>query len=275
MVHFLLDQYRESRTLRYVVLLFALLTVWWLSIYFRGLTEGVENDVFTCTYGILALIGGVYGFMFAKKWGGFKSKLGSSISLFSLGLLAQFLGQVFYITYIYVLGVEVPYPSFGDVLFLGSVILYIIGAYRLAKVSGIKLTLKSMGGKLLAVLVPIVMLLISYMVFLQGYEPNWGDTLITFFDFGYPIGQAIYVSIALLALFISKDILGGMMRRPIILLIAALIVQYIADFNFSYQISRETWYVGGTNDFMFALAYFLMTVALFSIGNMFYKVQNS
>ena len=121
----------------------------------------------------------------------------------------------------------------------------------------------------------MAILIISYLFFLKGYEPDWSNVIVVFLDFGYPIAQALYVSIAILALLISKDILGGVMRRPVMLLIIALVIQYIADFSFSYQVSRETWYVGGTNDYLFALAYFLMTVSLFSIGNMFYKVQES
>jgi hypothetical protein len=275
MIQYLVEQFKQNNTFRLITIFFGLLTLWWITIYARGLTEGLENDIFTCIYCIFALVGGVYGWIFARKWGGFKSVLGLSIAMFSLGLFAQFFGQILYNSYIYILGIEIPYPSFGDVLFFGSVILYIVGAYQLAKVSGISLTFQTVLGKFLAILIPLAMLIISYTVFLQGYEPDWSDKIVVFLDFGYPIGQAIYVSIAILALLISKDILGGMMRKPIILLIIALIVQYIADFSFSYQVSRETWYVGGTNDYLFALAYFLMAVSLFSIGNMFYKVKDS
>ena len=134
MISFIIDQYKQSKALRYVVIAFVLLSLWWISIYARSLTEGLENDIFTCIYGLLALVGGSYGWFFARKWGGFRSVLGRSMGFFSIGLFAQFLGQVFYNSYIYILGIEVPYPSFGDILFFGSVIFYILGAYQLAKV---------------------------------------------------------------------------------------------------------------------------------------------
>ncbi len=276
MISFLAEQYENNKILRFVTIFFLLLTVWWIAMYVRGLTEGKENELFILIYPVLPLVGGIYGFIFAKKWGGFKSTFGSSITWFAIGFFFQFLGQYLYVYYQLIVGVEVPYPSIGDVFYFGSVLFYIFGAYKLALVAGIKLTFKSIKGKL-ALLIPFIVLFLSYYILLQGYEADWSNKLIVFLDFGYPIGQAIYLSIALLALLISKDILGGLMRKPIMLLIAALVGQFIADFVFSYQVSREvsTFYAAGTNDYMFALAYFLMTFALFSIGNMFYKVKDS
>ncbi len=245
--------------------------------YARGLTQGKENELYILIYPILPLIGGIYGWFCAQKWGGFRSTFGSAIALFALGFLAQFAGQMLYVYYQIYLQIDVPYPSIGDLFYFGSVILYVVGAYKLAKVAGIKLTMNSLQGKIKTLAIPFLILAISYIVLLQGYEADWTNKLIVFLDFGYPIGQAIYLSIALLALLISKDILGGLMRKPIMLLIAALVAQFISDFVFSYQVSREvtTFYAAGTNDYMFTVAYFLMAAALISIGNMFYKVQES
>ena len=275
MLQYFYEPFKNSRVFKAIALIFIVLTVWWLSMFLRGLTEGIENDIFTLSYCVLALLGGIAGWVFSKKWGGFKSTLGKAIMMFSLGLLAQFLGQILYNYYIYVKGIEVPYPSIGDAVFFASVLFYIVGAYLLAKVSGIKLSVKSLSGKLQAVAIPVIILLVSYLVLLKGYEVDWSNKLIVFLDFGFPIGQAIFVSIAILALMISKDILGGMMRKPIMLLIFALIFQYLADFTFSYQVGTGTWYVGGINDYLFCVSYFLMAASLFSIGNMFYKVQES
>ncbi len=271
------DQFRKNRAFKVIAILFALFSLWWISMFLRGLTEGPENDYFTLLYPILALLGGVVGWIYAKKWGGFKSTLGISLSMFSLGLLAQFLGQLLYNYYIFVLGIDEPYPSVGDVSYFASVIFYIIGAVYLAKVSGIKFSFKSVRGKLQAILIPVIILLVSYTVLLKGYEPDFSNKALLFLDFGFPIGQAVFVSVALLALFLSKEILGGMMRKPIMLLIGALIVQYIADFAFSYMFSAhpDLMYVGDFLDYLYTVAYFLMAISLVSIGNMFYKVQES
>jgi hypothetical protein len=277
MINFLIEQYKASKVLKFLSIFFLLLLVGWIFMYVKGSTDGLGNNIFILVYPLIPLVGGIYGLIFAKKWGGIRSTFGSSITAFALGFLFQFIGQMLYVYYQLYLHIDVPYPSIGDVFYLGSVILYIVGAYQLAKVSGIRLTFNTIQGKLKALLIPFIMLALSYLILLKGYEADWSNKIVVFLDFGYPIGQAVYVSIALLALFISKDILGGLMRKPIMLLIAALIMQFLSDFVFSYQVSREvnTFYAGGINDLMFAFAYFLMALALFSIGNMFYKVQET
>ncbi len=275
MISYLYEQFAYSRAVKAVVYFFVLLSVWWLTIFIRGLVDQPENTYFVFVYPIVALIGGAIGGFFSQKWGGFKSVLGRSIALFSLGIFCQFGGQILYNYYTFVLGVEVPYPSIGDYVYFASVIFYIFGVISLAKVSGLKLTMKTMRGKVLAFGIPVIMLLVSYVILLSDYEVDLSNKALLFFDFGFPIGQVIYVSIALTALFISKDILGGMMRKPIMLLISALIFQYIADFVFSYQFSQGTLYVGGFMDYLYCVSYFLMALALFSIGNMFYRVKES
>lgn len=275
MFKYFFDTLFENRTLKFISGFFVAMTVWWISIYIRGLVERPENLYFVLIYPLITFVAGVAGMMFAKKWGGFKSVLGRAIAFLALGMLAQFIGQILYNYYTFILGIEVPYPSLGDYVFLSSILFYIIGAYQLSKVSGLKLSVQGVKGKLKAILIPGVILLGSYFLLLQEYDFTQSTSESIFFDFGFPIGQAIYVSIALLALFISKDILGGMMRRPIMLLIGALIFQYIADFIFSYQYSLGTIYYGGFMDYLYFLAYYLMTIAIFAIGNMFYKVKDS
>lgn len=117
------------------------------------------------------------------------------------------------------------------------------------------------------------MLGVSYLFFLQGYEFDWSNKLKIFLDFGYPFGQAIYVSIAMLAFFFSRNFLGGVMKRPLWILMFALIFQYCADFMFLYQSNTDTWYVGGINDYLYFVSYFLMTLALIYIGSTFYKIK--
>ncbi len=92
-------------------------------------------------------------------------------------------------------------------------------------------------------------------------------------DFGYPLGQAFYISIALLVFFTSRNFLGGVLKKPIIFLIVALFFQYISDFNFLYQASAGTWYVGGVGDYLYAVSYFVMALAIIYIGTVSQKIR--
>ena len=104
-------------------------------------------------------------------------------------------------------------------------------------------------------------------MFLQKYEFDWGQPLKIFLDFGYPFGQAIYVSLALLTYTLSKSVLGGIMKKKILFILFAFLMQYVADYNFLFQSSRGTWANGGYGDFLYFLAYFLMTLGLLNLQN--------
>ena len=251
------------------------LSIWWILMYSRGLHEGPENNAFTLIYPFMSLVGGIIGLIVSKHWGGLKSYFGRSLSFFSFGLFAQFFGQAAYAYFIYIKGIQVPYPSIGDIGYFGSVIFYIIAIFLLARVSGLKLSFKSLKGKLIALIIPLGMLVFSYFLFLQGYQFDWSNKLKIFLDFGYPFGEAIYVSIAILCLVMCRNILGGRMKKPVLFLVFVLIFQYLCDFTFLYQASKGTWYVGGINDYMYFVSYFLMTISLVLLGSVFEKIKNS
>ena len=255
---------------------FVSLSIWWLCINF--FISNVSSDikqVFAASYQILALYGAIIGFWMTRRWGGYKSLLGKSLIFFSLGLLLQSFGQSVYSYYIFFQKIEVPYPSIGDIGFFGSVVAYIIGVSYLSRVTGFKVSWKSLQNKLYSIAIPLLLLITSYLLFLNGYEFDWSDKLKIFLDFGYPLGEAIYVSIAIITLIVSRNILGGVMKKPVFLLIFALIIQYCSDFMFLYQANAGTWSVGGLNDYLYCFSYFSMAVALIHIGGIFNKIKNS
>ncbi len=111
------------------------------------------------------------------------------------------------------------------------------------------------------------------MFFLRGDEFDFSDPLQVVLDFGYPLGEAIYISIAMLTYSLSRDILGGVMRSKILFLIVAFVMQYIAEFNFLVQSSNGTWVNGGYGDYLYFLAYFTMALGLIQLKNVFSKLD--
>lgn len=255
--------------------LFIVFSLWWLLLQTLYINHGEHRQVFSALYGIMALWGALWGFGVAQKWGGFKSALGKSLIFFSLGLLFQEFGQIVYSFYIYYLRIDIPYPSIGDIGYFGSVILYIFGIFMLWKVVRITITTQSIKGKLQFIFIPLILLFGSYFAFLQGYSFIDTAPLQIALDFGYPIGQAICVSMALITLISTHNFLGGVMKRPIVFLLIALIVQYLSDSVFLYQVSNGTWVVGGFNDYLYFISYFLMTIALMHIGKIIGTIREA
>ncbi|MCX6757631.1 MAG: hypothetical protein NTZ44_01990 [Candidatus Nomurabacteria bacterium] len=258
-----------------VIFLFVIISIWYFYLHTidLSLTERMRQ-IWGSAYQVLAIFGGIFGLFVSKKWSGRKSLLGRAILYFSIGLLLQSFGQSVSSYYNFFQNQAIPYPSFGDIGFFGSIFAYIAGAYTLMKATSFASSVKSIKGKSVAIILPLIILVASYFFFLQGYEFDWSNKLKIFLDFGYPFGQAIYVSVAILALFFSRNSLGGFLRKPIIFIIIALVFQYISDFTFLYQANAGTWYVGGMNDFLYAISYFLMALALINLGTVFKKISS-
>lgn len=255
-----------------LILIFSIYTLLLVGIHI----DTPYTDIFyrlASSYGLIALYGGVVGIKASLKWGGLKSLLGKSIFFLSLGLLAQEFGQLAYLYYIEIAHVDIPYPSLGDLGFFGSIPLYAFGIWSLAHVIGVKSGIKEFKNKMLAVVVPVILLGLSYFMFLPVYQFDWTAPLAVFLDFGYPLGQAIYISMAIVVVIVSNKYLGGALRNSIMIILIALCIQYFADFTFLYQVSRETWEPAGINDFTYILAYFLMSVGLIEIGSDFSEMS--
>jgi len=249
------------------VTLFIAITGWFAYIHSFDLsTTERQRQLWDSLYQVMALYGCVIGFIASKKWDGYKSLIGRSIMFFSIGLLLQSFGQSVDSYYNYFQNEAIPYPSLGDIGFMGSVIVYIAGSLLLLKATGFEFSIKSAKKKLIAIIVPLVILIACYLFFLHGYVFDWSDKLKIFLDFGYPLGQATYISIALIAFLSAKNYNLGIMKQPLFFILIALACQYVSDFMFLYQANANTWYVGGMNDYFYFVSYFLMTLALLVMG---------
>jgi len=246
----------------FVTLTFLGFVIWWLSFQHVVDKQGLSVQWFSGTYGILAFIGAIIGFCTAKKWGGFKTVLGKALMFFSLGLLAQEAGQLITAYYIYVSKIQIPYPSLGDIAYFASTLFYLSGAIFLTKAVGVKFSFRMARYKVIAPLVPVVLLSISYWLLLHHHQYNWHQPLTVFLDLGYPLGDACYISLAVVAYLLSRKMLGGIMRKGILVLIFALLLQYIADFTFLYQSNRGTYLSGKYDDLFYLIAYFVTTLAM-------------
>lgn len=251
-----------------------LLSLWWLwTVLFVGV-GGYESLLWAASYQSVALLGSLVGFSISSSWGGFKSLLGRAVGFLSLGLLFQVIGQSVFSFYNLFLHVEVPYPSIADIGFFGSIVWYIIAIFLIGKVAGIHLNTKNVASKIQVVAIPAFMLLSSYFVFLGNYEFDFSNILRVFLDFAYPLGEAVYLSIAILIITLSRGFLGGVMKKPLLIIALAFVFQYIAEFNFLYQVIHKSWINGGYGDYLYLLSYFVMSIGLLSLGESFSSIYS-
>lgn len=244
----------------------ALLIFLFFVVFYAGIHLLLPQDhylyrVFGATYGIMALWGGIWGLFISRHWGGLRSLMGRAILAFSIGLFLQEFGQLAYTYYIYVLNIEIPYPSIGDIGFFGTIPFYIYGAYLLAKVAGVKVSLSSYKNKIQAVLIPAVILLAAFILLnTKHYVLDLSDPLTTFLNYGYPLGQAVYISITILTYSLTRGLLGGMMKNKVLLVLFAFFMQFTADYIFIYF--SELYYPASFIDLLYLIAYFIMTMGI-------------
>lgn len=244
------------------LVVFTALIAWWL--WLLSIAPPGDNiyRYFTASYGVMAVCGAVIGLLASFRYGGLKSIIGTSLSFFSAGLFFQEFGQLSYNYYIYVEGHEVPYPSIGDIGYFGSVILYLVGTLFLIKALSTKSALNNLSNKLILFFVPLIIVVANYHFFLRNHTMDFTNFLVVFLDFGYPIGEGFYISAAIIAYLLSRKRLGGLMKPKILMLLAALCFQFIADFNFLFQAKNGTWVDGGYGEILYLIAYFIMSLAL-------------
>lgn len=247
----------------FTLLLFLSLSLLWVSIFFFDKYKETNQIIFATMYVIMSIWGGTIGLFIARKWGGIKSIMGKSIGMFSLGLLFQSLGQIVYSYYVLFFNRnEFPYPSLGDIGYFGSIFLYIYGSYLILTAANKKHKRAKIQDIAVATIIPLGMLSISYFMLLKDYILDWNYPLIVILDFGYPLGQSIYLFFALLAFVYSKKLSTGLMKRRVRIIIFALISQYIADYVFIFMFNNSLTKPGDIVDYLYLISYFIMTCAL-------------
>lgn len=212
-------------------------------------------------YALMALVGIIFSFNLSLSTSYYKKFIGKSLLFFGLGLVGQLFGQIFYAYYILVKDIQIPYPSLGDIGYVSTVPFYIIGLFFLARSLGINLSKHSYYKIINSLVVPMLMLSVTYSHLLSDYNlygSNLGRILLDFF---YPLGQAFYISLSIMILSLSRGVFGGM-KNKIRFIITALFIQYLADYIFIYQAHKGSWINGGINDYMYYLSYFFMTLAI-------------
>lgn len=262
----------KDRKSQFILVVFVFYSLWWVYLQFLPLRIKESFDLFSDTYGIMAWMGGLWGLSVASQWGGVKSTVGRAIVVLSIGLILQAFGQFTYSYYHLFMGIDVPYPSIGDVGFFGSIPFYIYGAFLLGRAAGVRYQPRVFFRKPEALIIPIMMIFGVYYFFLRHYQFDY-DMIKAVLDIGYPLFEAVYISIVILVYMQSQRTLGGIMRNRVLLILMAFFLQFLSDFVFLYKANYNIWFSGGINDYMYFCSYTLMTLGLLQFNTVLTKIK--
>jgi hypothetical protein len=258
-----------SRVKLLVIYYLAVVVYWAVNYFINNQEPNSATYWYQFFFGLIPLVGGIVGLTtVARSWGGFKSHLGRALSFLSLGLITWGIGQMFWSYYTIGQIAEVPYPSWADAGYVASWPLWIAGMVNLSLASGVKFGLRQLKGKIVLFFIPIVAIAMSYwllFVVARGGEIGTGDGgLKLFFDFAYPVGDVIILTLSLLVFGLSINNLGGKFKWSILAIIAGFVLNYFTDFTFSYTTTQETYYNGHVVDLMFPTVMFLLVYGIWS-----------
>ncbi len=246
---------------------FVTLIAWCVLTFQTGHTEHSAGLYLQIILFLVPFLGAIFGLVNARAWGGLRSAVGKAVTFLSLGTLTWSLGMFAWNYYIFVAMVEVPYPSFADIFFIISWPLWALGVFFLSHATGVKFALRQSKGKMLVVAVPLIAIVASYYMLvvvarggaldLEGVN-GWK----LFFDLFYPIGTAVILAMALTFFSLSAEFLGGVYKKPIIILILGFLANYLSDFTFSLTTTNETYFNGHFVDILFLTAMYLLSISI-------------
>lgn len=257
-----------------VALYIATVIIWCVFVVTSGYAGVLEGWQFTYLVKpfligmtVIPLAGGLLGLKSAFNWGGVKSIMGRSCLFLSLGLIAWGSGMIAWNYYIFFTTIEVPYPSLADAGFAIGLVFFVMGIWSLSKAVGVRFALRTRGGKMVLLLVPVFMVLVS--VYLLVYIARGGVLIDTsggylklFFDLLYPLGDVLILTITSSIYLLSMKFLGGKYKMPILMLFFGFLMFYISDFMFSYTTTQETYFNGHLVDFLFTTTMFILSISL-------------
>lgn len=199
----------------------------------------------------------------AKAWGMLGSAIGKSVFFIATGLFAWGLGSMIWSYYNFFQRISAPYPSVADIGFILSLPFWILGIINLSKATGAKFGIKHTGGRIMLIVIPIIVMVLSYYLLVvvgRGgvLTESFDNYLKLFFDLAYPFGDVIILTFALIIFGLSLGFFGGKYRLSIFAIILGFVSMYLADFVFSYTTTTEAFYNGNWGDLIFTIALFLI-----------------
>lgn len=194
------------------------------------------------------------GYAVAKQYG-FSSGLGRSLLFITAGFIAWGVGALIWMGY-NAAGTEIPYPSWADAGYLLLIPLAGYGLFLLLK----NVDFSFSGWTIAKVTVlPLIVLIVSYFLFIKGALGEEIDPLTKLLNVIYPVGDVIFLSFALVILSVTY---GSFLFRPLSVISIAFIFQAVADFGFSFATSAETYFTGHWTDYAWMLAFCTVGVGM-------------
>jgi hypothetical protein len=246
-----------------VISSFLFVAIVYLIHYFPEFEGGI---FFTDLMPILFGIGATCGSLFASlRIYGYKTFNGKIWLLIALGNLFWALGEFGWFYFEVILGIDTPYPSFADILWLIGFLPLYLALFKTNQLIKPKLTKKILILYhifsilcIFAILLLIIWPIASYPV---GEGFTFSEKVTSIF---YPITDIILFLFALLVLLRFR---GAKISWAWLILAISFLIDVFADSWFSIILWEETYYIYHPVDLLWLLSYSLVVIAVIYLKN--------
>ncbi len=234
--------------------------LFFLWLQFTGQHQTPINNWTSLISGIIFLISSIICFIYYKKIG---DRGGVSTTILATGIanFLYFIGAVIWSYDNIVKGIEVPYPSIGDVFFILMIIIYAFAVGSLLKIYKSSTKISTF------VMALVVFLILGVITFSTVGKPEISQELSfweNFFNFTYSLGDSIYVGAGIALLIIA----GGKIYKGILTWVAGMLLTMAADLTFTYRAALGVVWNGDIADQLYVLSAIAFTYAVILLAKM-------
>ncbi len=216
------------------------------------------NYGFNILTGVIYLMGGVAGLYYRKRLP-INAPLYNAIVCLSYGLIMWATAAFIWGYYNIFLHIDSPYPSIADIFYLAFTLFASMGVLNL--LHGIKAPISPKN-----IIESTIIMIFTYItiVIVIAQPTITSDTpiLTTFLNFIYPLSDAFIFSFALIAVNVTG---GDKISKPLMFLLAGLLLQVVADLLFSYRTINGTYWNGDMSDMVFCASGFILSASIISL----------
>lgn len=250
---------RINKIQKFLVLFLILNLFYWIFLILLGTKDSYWGYLYSFLITIPSMLCGI-GIFRSKFWGLFKTNIGKAIFFISAGSLSWGIGNIIWTYYNFIVHESLPYPSLADLGFGSAYSFWIAGIIFLAKATGTKFEIKQKPGKLFLLIIPLIIVSISYYFLLFGVNRSYRlETFLkTFLDLYYPSMDVIIITLATIIFGLSVNFFRGRYRLSIYAILFGFGFLYLADSTFSYTTAQNIYFNGNLADFLFTIAFSLL-----------------
>lgn len=218
------------------------------------------NILSSFTYYLSTSIGAILAIQGAIRIGT-KNFIGRGLAFWGVSLVFSLLGYITWDYYEFIVGIELPYPSFADAMWTFATLLALIGVFFVLTIYRLhfskRIVFESIG--VLAVLLALT----AYFIGIPDFSEATFSTGL--FDTIYTVTDAIWLTLT----YVILRLAGGRIFKGLTLYTGGIVFLAAGDIAFAIRVANETYFTGDVADVLLSLGYLLMAAGIYFTAKSF------